>query len=100
MEMVVVDNDVVSFLAKGDSREALYSSAMIDKQVCICFQTVAELRLWIIIRRLGQTRSAAIDSVIKRFVVLPYSFGSIRYCKNNPAIGRHTHTWHHDRQIS
>jgi hypothetical protein len=28
MDMVVVDTDVVSFLAKGDSREALYSSAM------------------------------------------------------------------------
>ena len=53
MDAVVLDTDVISFLAKGDTGALLYVPLMVDKQLCVSFQTVAELRLWAILRRGG-----------------------------------------------
>lgn len=71
MDPVVLDTDVLSFFAKGDTRASLYS-ALEGKRLCASFQTVAELRLWAIIRRWGTSRREALNSLLSRFVVLPY----------------------------
>jgi len=72
MQSVVIDTDVVSFLAKGDTRAQLYSPDLVGKQACICFQTVAELRLWALVRNWAPERRAGLDSLLRHFVVLPY----------------------------
>lgn len=72
MEPAVVDRDVFSFQAKGDSRSALYAPLLANRRLCISFQTVAELRLWTLIRNWGPTRLAALESLFQRFVVIPY----------------------------
>jgi tRNA(fMet)-specific endonuclease VapC len=40
--------------------------------VSICFQTVAEIRLWESLRHWSAARRAAMDSLLRSFVVLPY----------------------------
>ena len=72
MDALVLDTDVVSFFAKADSRATLYSSLLLDRQLCICFQTVAELRLWTLVRRWGPARREGMESLLARFIVLPY----------------------------
>jgi tRNA(fMet)-specific endonuclease VapC len=72
METVVLDTDVVSFIAKHDSRTARYTPYLTDTRLCVCFQTIAELYLRAITRNRGASRRQALDSVLERFVVLPY----------------------------
>ena len=72
MDPVILDTDVISFLAKSDTRASLYSSSLAGKRLCVCFQTVAELRLWALIRRWGDPRRQALDALLDQFVVLPY----------------------------
>ncbi len=72
MDSVVLDTDVLSFLAKADTRAARYLPELKDRRLCVCFQTVAELRLWVLVRRWGQSRRAALESFLTQFIVLPY----------------------------
>jgi predicted nucleic acid-binding protein len=72
MEAVILDTDVVSFIAKNDSRAALYITALTGTRVCICFQTVAELRLWALLRHWGLARLQELESLLDQYVVLPY----------------------------
>ncbi len=72
MDSVILDTDVLSFLAKADTRAALYSPIIAGKRLCVCFQTVAELRLWALVRHWGSTRREALDSLLNQLVVLPY----------------------------
>jgi predicted nucleic acid-binding protein len=72
MDSVILDTDVLSFLAKGDTRAALYSSLLIGKHLCICFQTVAELHLWALVRNWSSSRRESLNSLLGQFVVLPY----------------------------
>ena len=72
MDAVILDTDVLSFIAKADTRAASYLPALNGKLLCICFQTVAELRLWALVRAWGQSRRDALDSLFTRLVVLPY----------------------------
>jgi predicted nucleic acid-binding protein len=72
MDPVVLDTDVLSFFAKGDTRASLYAPALEGKLLCASFQTVAELRLWAIVRRWGTSRRQSLDLLMDRFVVLPY----------------------------
>jgi predicted nucleic acid-binding protein len=76
MDPVIVDTDVLSFIAKAETRAALYSKALAGKRLCICFQTVAELRLWALIRRWGSSRQKAMESLFEQFVVIPYDSGT------------------------
>ena len=71
-EPLVLDTDVVSFIAKSDTRARLYESEMVGRSLCVCFQTIAELRLWALVRRWGPSRQAELNAVLQRFVVLPY----------------------------
>jgi predicted nucleic acid-binding protein len=72
MESLVVDTDVISFFAKADTRAAAYWRELAGRQACICFQTVAELRLWALLRRWGAARQDGLDSLLHRFIILPY----------------------------
>jgi tRNA(fMet)-specific endonuclease VapC len=70
MPACLLDTDVLSFFAKGDTRAALYAPALAGQQLCVSFQTVAELQLWALVRRWGHARRAALDTLLARFVVL------------------------------
>ena len=72
MEAAVLDTDVISFIAKGDTRASFYLPDLADKRWCVCFQTVAELRLWEALRRWGPVRRKAVEGLLRHFVVLPY----------------------------
>lgn len=88
MDPVVVDTDVFSFLTKDDSRAAFYLPYLDAKRLCVCFQTVAELRLWSIMRRWGPGQHEAIKSRLERFVVLPYDEGMAQHWANITAHRR------------
>jgi len=72
MDPIIYDTDVVSFIAKSDTRASAYESDSVGRQVCISFQTVAELRLWTILRNWGEPRRRQLDQLLDRFVVLRY----------------------------
>jgi tRNA(fMet)-specific endonuclease VapC len=72
MSAVLLDTDVFSFVFKRDTRAALYATHLTGAQTCLSFQSVAELRLWAIVRQWGQKRRLSLDSSLARCVVLPY----------------------------
>src|ERR1039458_7029738 len=88
MEPVILDTDVLSFLAKGDTRASLYLPALSGKRLCVCFQTVAELRLWALVRHWGSPRREALDSLLDQFVVLPYAAPMDQHWADIAAHGR------------
>ena len=72
MEPVVVDTDVLSFVAKGDTRALPYSREFSGKRLCICFQTVAELWSWAEENDWGTTLRAGLEIFLQKFLVIPY----------------------------
>jgi tRNA(fMet)-specific endonuclease VapC len=72
MPPVVLDTDVFSFFFKHDTRASLYEPALRGAELCLSFQSVAELRLWALIRRWGDTRRRSLDAALARYTVLPY----------------------------
>jgi len=72
MPLVLLDTDVFSFVFKQDTRAALYRPALEGASLCLSFQTVAELRLWALVRRWGEARRQSLESTFKRYTVLPY----------------------------
>jgi predicted nucleic acid-binding protein len=69
---VVLDTDVFSFFFKRDSRRAPYEPAIANTQVCLSFQSVAELRLWSLVRRWGDARRQSLEQAMARCIILPY----------------------------
>ena len=72
MEAIVLDTDVVSYFFKQDTRSRLYEADIRGRQLCLCFQTVAEVKAWAIERNWGAPRRQALDRVLARYLVLPY----------------------------
>lgn len=72
MAAVLLDTDVFSFFFKQDTRAALYEPALGGAQLCLSFQSVAELRLWALVRRWGEARSRSLEMAFARYAVLPY----------------------------
>jgi predicted nucleic acid-binding protein len=72
MEAVILDTDVFSFLFKRDTRAGLYEPDLRGRQLCLSFQTVAELKEWSIERNWGTGRRQSLEAVLMRYVVLPY----------------------------
>lgn len=70
MDAVLLDTDVLSFFAKNDTRAAAYEPAIAGRQLCISFQTVAELQLWALVRRWGASRRAELDALLASHIVL------------------------------
>lgn len=72
MDPLILDPDVLSFITKGDTRVTFYAPLLAGKRLCVCFQTVAELRLWALVRHWGSSRHKSLDSLLEQFVELPY----------------------------
>ncbi|HEV2708051.1 MAG TPA: type II toxin-antitoxin system VapC family toxin [Pyrinomonadaceae bacterium] len=65
----IVDTDVVSYLYKGDSRANLYYPHLFGQILVISFQTVAELRRWMLSANWGARRRQHLESRLQRYVV-------------------------------
>jgi predicted nucleic acid-binding protein len=72
MQPVVLDTDVFSFFFKRDSRARLYEADITGRRLCLCFQTIAEIKSWAILRNWSQARRDALERVLSHYVVLPY----------------------------
>jgi tRNA(fMet)-specific endonuclease VapC len=72
MEAIVLDTDVFSFLYKADTRAQRYAADVAGRELCLCFQTVAEVRLWSMERNWSRQRQEKLAEVLRRYVVLPY----------------------------
>lgn len=58
----VVDTDVVSYLYKGDSRADLYYPHLFGQILVTSFQTIAELRRWMLSANWGARRRQHLES--------------------------------------
>jgi tRNA(fMet)-specific endonuclease VapC len=90
MPAVVLDTDVFSFFFKQDTRAALYEPSLSGQQLCLSFQSVAELRLWALLRRWGEPRRQSLESAFRRYVVLPYDDSLSHHWANITAHRRRT----------
>jgi predicted nucleic acid-binding protein len=72
MDPILLDTDVFSFLFKRDSRGRLYESDILGHQLCLSFQSVAELRSWTLAHRWGSDRVSRLEQVIHTCIVLPF----------------------------
>lgn len=72
MNRVVVDTDVISFAFKNDLRARRYQRHLVGMEVIISFMTLAQLRLWALIRRWGQAREERLESHLRKFAIHPY----------------------------
>jgi tRNA(fMet)-specific endonuclease VapC len=72
MDAVLLDTDVFSFFFKRDSRREPYAPHMAGKQLCLAFQTIAELKFWAIKRAWQTARVAQLSQALRPYVVLPY----------------------------
>jgi predicted nucleic acid-binding protein len=43
-----------------------------DRPLALCFQSVAEIRLWAVLRGWGAARQAVVDALLRQIIVLPY----------------------------
>ena len=68
-DIVVVDTDVISFIFKGDSRDALYKPHLDGRVAMIAAQTRAELELWCRHRDWGWRRRNALRIYLENFVL-------------------------------
>ncbi|HEY3260228.1 MAG TPA: type II toxin-antitoxin system VapC family toxin [Pseudonocardiaceae bacterium] len=72
MQSVVVDSNVFSFIFKKDTRRELCAPDVRGKRVCLCFMSVAELKLWAIVRKWGTRRVESLAEAVRQYVVIPY----------------------------
>jgi tRNA(fMet)-specific endonuclease VapC len=72
MPAVLLDTDVFSFFFKRGTRSSLYEPAISGAQLCLSFQSVAELRLWALVRRWGDARRRSLELAVARYAILPY----------------------------
>jgi tRNA(fMet)-specific endonuclease VapC len=72
MDAVVLDTDVFSYFFKQDTRARLYEADVRARRLCLCFQTIAEVKAWAISRNWGKVRRNALEKVLAHYLVLPY----------------------------
>lgn len=73
MTAILLDTDVFSFFfKKNDTRTELYTDDIKGRQLCLSFQTIAELKRWAIQREWGEKRRESLAQVLRHYVVLPY----------------------------
>ena len=70
---VVLDTNIVSFLAKRDTRVRRFAHHLRGRRGLISFMTVAELRAWSIRHGWGRVRRDALESVLRQYTVVPSS---------------------------
>ena len=66
MKSVVVDTDVISFALKGDTRFQLYAPELRDRLLIASFMTVAELKLWGLVKSWGRPRTENMIAYLKQ----------------------------------
>jgi len=76
MDFVLLDTDVFSFFFKRDSRAEFYRPFVAEARLCLAFQSVAELRCWVLLRNWGDSRREELEASIRRCVVLPFDDAS------------------------
>lgn len=70
IDAIVVDTDVVSYIFKEDTRGALYESHLDGKLALISFMTLAELRLWSLLRNWGDARQQRLEVFLQDHIVI------------------------------
>jgi tRNA(fMet)-specific endonuclease VapC len=71
---ILLDTDVVSYLLNRHHLALAYEKLLIGRTPMISFMTVAEMYRGALKRNWGQKRMAELDSHIRQFAVVPYSF--------------------------
>lgn len=74
MNEILLDTDVVSYLLNRHHLALAYERLLIGRTPMISFMTVAEMYRGALKRNWGQKRMAELDSHIRQFAVVPYSF--------------------------
>ncbi|MGD0090037.1 MAG: PIN domain-containing protein [Planctomycetota bacterium] len=72
MDRAILDTDAFSFFFKKDTRRELYADDVRDRQLCLSFQTYAELKLWTIERKWKAKRIEQLLQVLKHYQIVPY----------------------------
>jgi len=73
VEHILIDTNVLSYIKKNDTRSAYYLPYLSSEKVlAVSFQTVAELYRWAEKYSWGKTKLNKLESLLKRFVVVPY----------------------------
>jgi tRNA(fMet)-specific endonuclease VapC len=71
-DYLVIDTDVFSFLFKRSTFGEQYIPYLVERTVCISFQTVAELYHWAEKHHWGTNRCAKLEEWLHHYVILPY----------------------------
>jgi tRNA(fMet)-specific endonuclease VapC len=71
MTTVLLDTNIVSYLFKRDTRAALYTPHLLDRELAVSLMTVAELFQWAAIRNWGRQRVQRLDQLLDRYTLLP-----------------------------
>src|SRR5579862_6677869 len=77
MDAALLDTDVFSFFFKQDLRAGWYAADIANRQLCVSFQTVAELKRWAIERNWGTPQRERLAQVLKHYIVLPYDIETV-----------------------
>lgn len=65
----VVDTDVFSFVFKQDSRMSVYKPHLDGRFLFLSFMSLAELELWALVGKWGQTKKSQLAASIKRYSI-------------------------------
>src|SRR4051812_25365857 len=74
MTGVVLDTDIISFIAKNHSSAAAYQADIVGQVPIISFQALAELLRWPLERKWGLTRRNIWEQELRQYVVQPSSW--------------------------
>jgi predicted nucleic acid-binding protein len=86
MTTVLLDTNIVSYLFKRDSRAALYTPHLVNREVAIAMMTVAELFQWAAVRTWGKARVRRLEQHVERYTVLPVDIEMCRQWADVRAI--------------
>lgn len=79
MSMVLLDTDVVSYLAKEDTRRLAYAQHLLGHELSIAIMTVAELFQWATVRQWSNRRIAHMEIWLQRYTLLPVDIETCRF---------------------
>lgn len=78
MSIVLLDTNIVSYLFKRDTREALYAPHLLNNELAIAMMTVAELLQWAAVRKWGATRVRKLEIKFDKYTILPVDVAMCR----------------------
>lgn len=71
-ESLVLDTDVASYLFKDSPQAVPFRNLVAGKQPTLAFVSVAELYKWAFKRGWSAEKISALETALRRYVVLPY----------------------------